>query len=766
MLTKVSDLPSAVALSGDESIYVVQDGNSRKASVSLIGKDSPLSHDHIVQKKMMETFLGFNNGTTNTEIFTGAERTTQGLAYANFGGSDKVYLLQPVAAAGSFNSTVVSAGSFATGTIYEIVSAGTTNFTLIGAANNDVGTRFTATGAGTGTGSAAVVESQRIVEYSLADDGSVVSNNVFTGVLNLGHQGLSAFVDDGDLYLYTQYITQPTFRGNNGGKGFAKILWDGASTSSVTNYQLFGYDGSGHKFEKFRGATPSVSTDGKYIVMSANNSPFGSIGDDQVWFFVYDRAQVEALPNPLDAIPLHYGLLKFPEKTQRTIYTQGVASDGKFIYVFRGFTTPRFNHVIQKFDFYGNLISEVSVDDARAQYGVSGLLDNPTLGFPTSFEPEGLAIKGDELLLLVMDYWRTGSDVVSYKGKRYAAIKNNSNTAPDSFTGELSWTETKKSPGAAEWSPFTSYSSGTNFTQRNKLIYSIKPETGVLGEEPINSALTCRVSGASIVSRENAVDVSVTAGQTLKFAYYSELTEGYTSLLDIGAGNGNITRFYDARPQSTDSRTSNINSVQETTPSVRSIIEIRGDRTLTNGAGINLYGTVDSVNSNRARLYAGGTFSGSDVFVDLVNQTPPVLRPNGSLDGQINLGGASNRWGTVFAATGTIDTSDAREKQDVTDITEAEKRVAVAIKGMLKSFRFRDAVALKGDDARIHFGVIAQDIKAAFEAEGLDPTRYALFCWDEWGEQPEIEGEQSYAPSGDRYGIRYSELFSFIISSL
>ena len=48
----------------------------------------------------------------------------------------------------------VTAGSFATGTVYRILTVGTTDFTLIGAASNTVGVIFTATGAGSGTGTA------------------------------------------------------------------------------------------------------------------------------------------------------------------------------------------------------------------------------------------------------------------------------------------------------------------------------------------------------------------------------------------------------------------------------------------------------------------------------------------------------------------------------------------------------------------------------------------------------------------------------------
>ena len=135
------------------------------------------------------------------------------------------------------------------------------------------------------------------------------------------------------------------------------------------------------------------------------------------------------------------------------------------------------------------------------------------------------------------------------------------------------------------------------------------------------------------------------------------------------------------------------------------------------------------------------------------------------IDGSINLGDPTHRWGTVYAATGTINTSDQREKQDIADLDAAEKRVAVALKGLVKKFRFKDAVQKKGENARIHVGVIAQEVMAAFEAEGLDPMSYAIVCCDEWGAELDAEGNE-VRPAGNRYGVRYEQLLAFIISAL
>lgn len=123
-------------------------------------------------------------------------------------------------------------------------------------------------------------------------------------------------------------------------------------------------------------------------------------------------------------------------------------------------------------------------------------------------------------------------------------------------------------------------------------------------------------------------------------------------------------------------------------------------------------------------------------------------------DGTLNLGSSGQRWATVYATTGTINTSDVNEKQDIADLSTVEKATAAAIKSKIKKFRFKDAVKLKGDDARVHVGVIAQDVEAAFKANGLDPERYGIFCKD-------ILDDGSV-----RYGVRYEELLAFIIGAL
>lgn len=145
------------------------------------------------------------------------------------------------------------------------------------------------------------------------------------------------------------------------------------------------------------------------------------------------------------------------------------------------------------------------------------------------------------------------------------------------------------------------------------------------------------------------------------------------------------------------------------------------------------------------------------------------IRPG--LDNTQPLGDATKRWSVIYASTGAINTSDEREKQDIESLDAAEMRVASALKGLIRKFRFRDAVANKGDNARIHIGVIAQDVIYAFHAEGLDPMRYGVICYDEWPAAPDVVDNDGNVTepardSGNRYGVRYEELIAFIIAAL
>lgn len=154
------------------------------------------------------------------------------------------------------------------------------------------------------------------------------------------------------------------------------------------------------------------------------------------------------------------------------------------------------------------------------------------------------------------------------------------------------------------------------------------------------------------------------------------------------------------------------------------------------------------------------------------------FRPNNPRD----LGTSAFQWKDCYLQNSPIVSSDRRLKQDISEIPEAAFRAWGRVN--FKQYRFKDAVAKKGSAARLHVGVIAQEIIEAFKAEGLDATAYGIVCHDEWTDQYEttqvIDAEAVYGEdgkivtpekshtetrlvkqAGDVWTVRYEELLSF-----
>jgi hypothetical protein len=169
--------------------------------------------------------------------------------------------------------------------------------------------------------------------------------------------------------------------------------------------------------------------------------------------------------------------------------------------------------------------------------------------------------------------------------------------------------------------------------------------------------------------------------------------------------------------------------------------------------------TVGSIGTTGSNLVIGTGDTGFRFFDGSPKGIFPASTSSGVTDGVIDLGKSNGRFDDIYATNGTIQTSDRNEKQDIEALSDAEQRVAVAAKGLLRKFRWIDSVADKGDDARIHFGIVAQDLQDAFTAEGLDAGRYAMFISTAWTD--EETGEER-----TRMGVRYSELLAFIIAAI
>lgn len=146
------------------------------------------------------------------------------------------------------------------------------------------------------------------------------------------------------------------------------------------------------------------------------------------------------------------------------------------------------------------------------------------------------------------------------------------------------------------------------------------------------------------------------------------------------------------------------------------------------------------------------------------NFTDEAFCPNVTND--VTLGGASKLWKTVYAKTGTINTSDRTKKHDIKDLTEVYEKLFLKLQP--KSFIFND-----GD--RVHIGAISQDVEDAMQELGMSAEDFAGFCKDirydyrEYNDDGTPVEESRYVVTDDDgnpvydYALRYQDFIFLTI---
>ncbi|MGE4322920.1 MAG: tail fiber domain-containing protein [Sphingobium sp.] len=133
-----------------------------------------------------------------------------------------------------------------------------------------------------------------------------------------------------------------------------------------------------------------------------------------------------------------------------------------------------------------------------------------------------------------------------------------------------------------------------------------------------------------------------------------------------------------------------------------------------------------------------------------------------SADNSMSVGTASRRWSEIFAGTGVVSTSDRRVKRDIQPISEDLLGAWAGV--VWTAYRFKDAYAAKGEGARWHMGLIAQQVRDVIDAKmGVGAAvRLGLVCHDAWdavaADHDEDGNETMPArPAGERWSLRYEE---------
>ncbi|WP_230845862.1 glycosyl hydrolase family 28-related protein [Yersinia intermedia] len=119
-------------------------------------------------------------------------------------------------------------------------------------------------------------------------------------------------------------------------------------------------------------------------------------------------------------------------------------------------------------------------------------------------------------------------------------------------------------------------------------------------------------------------------------------------------------------------------------------------------------------------------------------------------------GDAAHPWAGGYTQTGFSITSNMLDKQDIKLFTDEILDAWGHVDWY--SYRLIDAVARKGEQARSHAGLLAQEIMAVFQTYDLDSENLGLVCYESWPESVEIiDGKEVTVPAGDSYSVRYTE---------
>ena len=121
------------------------------------------------------------------------------------------------------------------------------------------------------------------------------------------------------------------------------------------------------------------------------------------------------------------------------------------------------------------------------------------------------------------------------------------------------------------------------------------------------------------------------------------------------------------------------------------------------------------------------------------------LLPGG--DNRYPLGSSSYRWTDVYAVNGTIQTSDANQKNSIEPLPA--QYVSMLDQITPKRYKLND-----GQSGRYHVGFIAQDVEAAMQAAGITDMEFAG-----WIKDMDTDGNAVYM-------LRYNEFMAIILAKI
>jgi hypothetical protein len=128
-------------------------------------------------------------------------------------------------------------------------------------------------------------------------------------------------------------------------------------------------------------------------------------------------------------------------------------------------------------------------------------------------------------------------------------------------------------------------------------------------------------------------------------------------------------------------------------------------------------------------------------------------------DNSYTLGYSGYRWKQVYAAAGSISTSDRNAKKDITELDNQSYDFVMGLKP--SRYRF-----IENDSNRIHYGLIAQDVEELLGNLGIATSDFAGFVKSPKVQVDESTRKETVIDGEYEYGLRYEEFIAPIIKVL
>lgn len=566
---------------------------------------------------------------------------------------------------------------------------------------------------------------------SLDDVGNQVDAYASVELTGLGHgEGCKAYKEGSKTFLITSIGVDDSY---NTLGGYCKVEWKGSAT---TQADITRYEG----IRGIKRAHVSMSNDGRYVLFVQ--------GD--LTIRVFDREALEKNPTGVDPI----SIIRYKNNVNSR---SGIASDGKYVYILESGYGTNVPQYISVYSISGEFVNTFPVNLASSIFKSEIESRTPSGKIVFAIEAEGLDIVDDKLYSVVKlntgEY--TAENACTYNGATYVAITDSTGKFVDN---NKYWMRVNVDLGAQPWDSNTKYTASKNVTFHKFVVYLASASHG--GSSYAVSYKNFTDISKPTFSKPNTPEVSIGAeyssGLEAKFATFQN---GVFACETLTGTKGTI-KVYDGSVQVSGNSADGKHYCT---------LKLTREDADPDPSTILFYAPNQENSEANSRVALMSLQAGAMFYT-------PNIRPR--FDNACDLGLARARWKTIFAADGTINTSDRRAKTDISKPSEALMRAWGKVS--FKVFRFKEAVENKCNNARYHVGVIAQDVKEAFESEGLDAFSYGLLCYDKWDaeydyevveDQPAVldsEGKtvapamshvesKLITPAGDCYGIRYEE---------